>query len=90
MDPDIFDQRIQIALDEQSFSSVVKITKRTCIQIIIGLWRLMSFIDFVVKHLHWPTKTERHQTSRKDTDVKQTLDNPPFGLAPRVAVFCHP
>jgi hypothetical protein len=51
--PDVGDQAIRTALDEQPFSSLPKITKRTCIPITIVWWRLTNSISFVVKHLRW-------------------------------------
>jgi hypothetical protein len=37
-----------------------------------------------------PSQTERRITCNKSSDVKRTLDNPPFGWASKVAIFCYP
>jgi hypothetical protein len=53
MGPDVFDQAIRTLLDEQSFLSVRKIAKRTCIPITTVWWLLTNSHGFIVKHFCW-------------------------------------
>jgi hypothetical protein len=51
--PDVVDQAIRTAFDEQPFSSVRKTVKKTCISTTPVWWRLTNSIGFVMKYLCW-------------------------------------